>query len=281
MPTEREDSSAIESLVIEGGVKGEGPATNVGSSSAPVGKPIMIPDLNKKTMTKVGLDGAREEGPLKAGADGFAVCDFPTGTVSTEIPNLSLVEFPKKKEKKVKVVLKRPAAQKKRNSKKGGILYCSEDESDSGGGSGESEDARDAVPGAGGEAASSSAASATPAVIAAAGDADEAASSSAASATPAVIAAAGDPDAPKPESDLVYGQMFYKKGGAVGIRKRGKASDGKPHKQLFQFSDSKVRKNDLLEIGTACRRKLENGESTEDARAWVTEQLRAKAAAVG
>ena len=153
MPTEREDSSAIESLVIQGGVKGEGPATNVGSSSAPVGKPIMIPDLNKKTMTKVGLDGAREEGPLKAGADGFAVCDFPTGTVSTEIPNLSLVEFPKKKEKKMKVVLKRPAAQKKRNSKKGGILYCSEDESDSGGGSGESEDARDAVPGAGGEAA--------------------------------------------------------------------------------------------------------------------------------
>jgi len=277
MPPEREETSAIESCVVEGDtartvddLRDGPPAAHVGSSSPPVGKPIMIPDLNKKTMTKVSVDGAREEGPLKAGADGFAVCDLPSGTVSTEIPNLALATFVKPPRERGRV-LKKPAARKrrKRNSKDGGKLYFSEDESEGGGGTStesadDASEASDVVPGAGGEAASSSA------------------RPPAAAATPAVIAAAGDADAPDPDN-LAYAQMFYKKGkGSVGIRKRGKTGDGKPHKQLFQFSDAsgKLEKDALLEIGTACRRKLENGESTENVRAWVTEQVRAKAAAV-
>ena len=65
--------------------------------------------------------------------------------------------------------------------------------------------------------------------------------------------------------------MFYKKGDAVGIRKRGRVRD----------PSGKLGKDDLMEIGTACRRKLQNGESTEGVRACATEPVRAKAAAVG
>ena len=246
-------------------------------------KPIMLPDLNKRTMTIKSADGTEEVGALKPGSTGFAVCELASGVISTEIPNLALADVPRKS------VRKKPAA-KAKNSKKGGHVYYSEDESEQGS-SGDDVDALAAPATPGG--AHDVVALAAPAMVealaapASSGSAHDVIALAAPAALPAPIADeredgnADDANADEVrKDDLAHGLLYYKNSHAIGIRAKRKGPGEASPKQLFSFGDKmkRITREALDEIGNACCRKLHNGANASDVKSWAQEQVRLRVA---